>query len=524
MNRVIAIRQGQPRAVIMAGLRGAPGTGGGGSAGVSSFNTRTGAVTLTGTDVTAALGYAPVEGSSLADVATSGSYLDLSDRPSFASVAFTGSYGDLAGLPTFAAVATSGAYGDLSGLPTIPSTPAEVGAATAAQGALAQSAVQPEALAAGLDAKVDKATGYGLSQQNFTQAEKDKLAALEGSHYRGTYLTLAALQAALPTANAGDYADVDAGEGAPVLRYIWDASDSEWVAQAGSADPITAAQVKSLYESNPDTNAYTNAEKTKLEGIQAGAQVNHAAIDQAEAEGGIVTTLRSWSSLRVRQAIVAWWEGSAAKTKLDGIAAGATANANTDSLAEGVTNLYYTAARVRSAVLTGMVLTSDAAVAATDTILIAAGKLQRQINDIKTALSAKQATLVSGTNIKTVNGESLLGSGNVSISASAAPDPVAVVSGTAATAALADIGRYLRFTNAAAKTYTIPPQAAVAWTADAQITVRNAAASNLTLTPGAGVTLNAPYLGTLIVPPGGTVALKRGAENAWDVMGGTTAA
>ena len=40
--------------------------------------------------------------------------------------------------------------------------------------------------------------------------------------------------------------------------------------------------------------------------------------------------------------------------------------------------------------------------------------------DLQTALNAKQATLVSGTNIKTVNGNSLLGSGDVTISASAA--------------------------------------------------------------------------------------------------------
>lgn len=35
--------------------------------------------------------------------------------------------------------------------------------------------------------------------------------------------------------------------------------------------------------------------------------------------------------------------------------------------------------------------------------------------DLQTALNAKQATLVSGTNIKTVNGNSLVGSGNVTI-------------------------------------------------------------------------------------------------------------
>ena len=42
------------------------------------------------------------------------------------------------------------------------------------------------------------------------------------------------------------------------------------------------------------------------------------------------------------------------------------------------------------------------------------GTLSAQ-TDLNTALSGKQATLVSGTNIKTVNGNSLVGSGNVNI-------------------------------------------------------------------------------------------------------------
>lgn len=47
------------------------------------------------------------------------------------------------------------------------------------------------------------------------------------------------------------------------------------------------------------------------------------------------------------------------------------------------------------------------------------GTLANQ-TDLDTALGGKQATLVSGTNIKTVNGTSLLGSGDVSISGTAA--------------------------------------------------------------------------------------------------------
>lgn len=55
-----------------------------------------------------------------------------------------------------------------------------------------------------------------------------------------------------------------------------------------------------------------------------------ATVAQAEAEAGTATTRRAWTAQRVFQAIAAWWNASAFKTKLDGIAAEATAN-NTDA-------------------------------------------------------------------------------------------------------------------------------------------------------------------------------------------------
>jgi hypothetical protein len=53
--------------------------------------------------------------SSLATVATSGSYADLSNKPTL----FSGVYSDLSGKPSLATVATSGDYGDLTGKPTL---------------------------------------------------------------------------------------------------------------------------------------------------------------------------------------------------------------------------------------------------------------------------------------------------------------------------------------------------------------------------------------------------------------------
>lgn len=85
---------------------------------------------------------------------------------------------------------------------------------------------------------------------------------------------------------------------------------------------------------------------------------------------------------------------------------------STDSIAEGATNKYFTAARVRDVVLTGLSTATGGVIAATDTILAAFGKLQNQISsggggsgvwgaitgtlsdqtDLNNALAAKEAS------------------------------------------------------------------------------------------------------------------------------------
>ena len=57
------------------------------------------------------------------------------------------------------------------------------------------------------------------------------------------------------------------------------------------------------------------------------------------------------------------------------------------------------------------------------------GTLSTQ-TDLQTALNAKQATLVSGTNIKTINSTSLLGSGDIAISSGLTVGTTAITSGT----------------------------------------------------------------------------------------------
>lgn len=52
-------------------------------------------------------------------------------------------------------------------------------------------------------------------------------------------------------------------------------------------------------------------------------------ISQAEAAAGTATSRRWFTALRVRQAILGWWNGSSDKSKLDGIETGAQVNSVT---------------------------------------------------------------------------------------------------------------------------------------------------------------------------------------------------
>ncbi|WP_335944435.1 hypothetical protein [Pseudomonas sp. G166] len=64
---------------------------------------------------------------------------------------------------------------------------------------------------------------------------------------------------------------------------------------------------------------------------------------------------------------------------------------STDNVPEGSVNKYWTNARTIASVLTGLVTTNSAVVAAADTILVAVGKLQKQISDAVISLGLKAA-------------------------------------------------------------------------------------------------------------------------------------
>lgn len=97
------------------------------------------------------------------------------------------------------------------------------------------------ALTAGLAGKQDTVAGKGLSEQDFTTALKAKLDALGTATYRGSYTTLANLEAAVPAGNAGDYAHVQV-LGTDLKVYHWDSTNNVWqpgVDLSGKVDKVT---------------------------------------------------------------------------------------------------------------------------------------------------------------------------------------------------------------------------------------------------------------------------------------------
>lgn len=114
----------------------------------------------------------------------------------------------------------------------------------------------------------------------FTDAEKTKLAGLSDPLFKGIHVSAGALTTAHPAPEVGSYAYVDPGTGSDSELYIWDDDDSAWVLGGGAGGSSeTPTTIKTKYESNADTNAFTDAEKTKLAGVATGATANASDAD-----------------------------------------------------------------------------------------------------------------------------------------------------------------------------------------------------------------------------------------------------
>ena len=120
-----------------------------------------------------------------------------------------------------------------------------------------------DGLQTALDSKIEGVawgdiTGTLSDQTDLQDALDLKLDAADyNDRFLGLYASLFDLQAAHPTASAGDYAQVDLGIGTDVIVYAWDVNDAKWAAVGSSA----IANTDALPEGS--TNLYHTSQRVR---------------------------------------------------------------------------------------------------------------------------------------------------------------------------------------------------------------------------------------------------------------------
>ena len=115
----------------------------------------------------------------------------------------------------------------------------------------------------------------------FTDAEKTKLAGIASGAEVNTVDSVN-LQTGTVTLDADDIDDTATAHRFATAAQL---TKLEGIETAATADQ-TGAEIKSLYEAESNTNAFTDAEKTKLSGIATGAEVN--TVDSVNTQTGAV--------------------------------------------------------------------------------------------------------------------------------------------------------------------------------------------------------------------------------------------
>ena len=128
----------------------------------------------------------------------------------------------------------------------------------------------------------------------------------------------------------------------------------------------TPVDIKTAYESNTDTNAFTDSEKSKLSGIEAGAEVNeptNLGSSRTSVAYSVSSSTGSNTSLQAATTTLAGVMTAADKAKLDSVEEGAgvsnvdsvngqtgTVSLSTDDIPEGNVNDYFTITRARNSI------------------------------------------------------------------------------------------------------------------------------------------------------------------------------
>lgn len=112
-----------------------------------------------------------------------------------------------------------------------------------------------------------------------TDAERTAIATIEPTKFKGSFNALNEIPVA--GAGAGDYATLIKA-GADTIA-LFDVGAGAWVDTQNTTSAETAATIKTKYESNANTNAFTDAEKAKLAAMVEASDITSftAALDAA---------------------------------------------------------------------------------------------------------------------------------------------------------------------------------------------------------------------------------------------------
>jgi len=181
-------------------------------------------------------------------------------------------------------------------------------------------------------------TGTGTAGPiNTRNAAVSAVAALLGGDPAGTAAAAVAAHAAAADAHPGYTTPQEAAAAAPVQSVVlslpsgWSTSSTN---TGGGVTLTLGLPAGFSLPSNAIQATWTTGAALAGTAVQEGdirltdsREWSAATVSQATAEAGTSTTRVAYNPLRVFQSIAAWWAASEFKAKLDGIAAGATANA-----------------------------------------------------------------------------------------------------------------------------------------------------------------------------------------------------
>ena len=183
-------------------------------------------------------------------------------------------------------------------------TASSIGAATAAQGAKADTAVQPAGL-------TKTAVGLGNADNTSDANKPISTATAAALAAKADTTSVVLLSSAIPQALGTATAGTATGASRADHQHAMPNATQVGADASGTAAAAVAAHAAAA-DPHPDYALESDARFSDAREWSADT------ISQAEAEAGTATTRRAFTAARVFQAVAAWWAGSAAATALAG--------------------------------------------------------------------------------------------------------------------------------------------------------------------------------------------------------------